>query len=96
MRTLLIYPKFPDTFWSFKYALSFIHKKSAFPPLGLLTVASLLPDDFEKRLVDTNVNSLTDDDLSWAELVFIGGMAVQKESAKKKIARCNKLKNTLP
>ncbi len=91
MKTLLIYPKFPDTFWSFKYALSFIHKKAAFPPLGLLTVASLLPDDFEKRLVDTNVNSLTDDDLSWAELVFIGGMAVQRESAKKIIARCKSM-----
>ncbi len=88
MRALLIYPKFPDTFWSFKYALSFIHKKAAFPPLGLLTVASLLPEDFQKRLVDTNVDNLTDDDLSWAELVFIGGMAVQRESAKKIIARC--------
>ena len=91
MRTLLIYPKFPDTFWSFKYALSFIHKKAAFPPLGLLTVASLLPNDFQKRVVDTNVNSLTDDDLSWAELVFIGGMAVQRESAKKIIARCKSM-----
>ena len=88
MRVLLIYPKFPDTFWSFKYALSFIHKKAAFPPLGLLTVASLLPDDFQRRLVDTNVNSLTDDDLSWAEMVFIGGMAVQRESAKKIITLC--------
>src|SRR5512145_956765 len=88
MRALLIYPKFPDTFWSFKYALSFIHKKAAFPPLGLLTVASFLPGDFQKRLVDTNVNNLTDDDLSWAELVFIGGMAVQRESAKKIIERC--------
>ncbi|MGD9162656.1 MAG: B12-binding domain-containing radical SAM protein [Desulfobacteraceae bacterium] len=91
MRTLLIYPKFPDTFWSFKYALSFIHKKSAFPPLGLLTVASILPDDFQKRLVDTNVRSLTNDDLSWAELVFIGGMAVQRESAKKIITRCKSM-----
>lgn len=88
MKALLIYPKFPDTFWSFKYALPFIHKKAAFPPLGLLTVASLLPDGFQKRLVDTNVNSLTDDDLLWADLVFIGGMAVQRESAKKIIARC--------
>ena len=91
MRTLLIYPKFPDTFWSFKYALSFIHKKTAFPPLGLLTVTSLLPDDFQKRLVDTNVRSLTNDDLSWAELVFIGGMAVQRESAKKIITRCKSM-----
>jgi radical SAM superfamily enzyme YgiQ (UPF0313 family) len=88
MRTLLIYPEFPDTFWSFKYALSFIRKRAAFPPLGLLTVAALLPDEFQKRLVDVNVDCLTDDDLSWAELVFIGGMAVQRDSAKKIIARC--------
>ncbi|MFC1494199.1 B12-binding domain-containing radical SAM protein [Thermodesulfobacteriota bacterium] len=88
MRALLIYPEFPDTFWSFKYALSFIRKKAAFPPLGLLTVAALLPDSFEKRLVDVNVNSLSDDDLSWAELVFIGGMAIQRASAKSIIARC--------
>ena len=92
MRTLLIYPEFPDTFWSFKYALSFISKKAAFPPLGLLTVAALLPEEFQKRLVDVNVDRLTDDDLLWAELVFIGGMAVQRHSAKKIIARC-KTKN---
>jgi radical SAM superfamily enzyme YgiQ (UPF0313 family) len=88
MRTLLIYPKFPDTFWSFKYALSFIRKRAAFPPLGLLTVAALLPDEFQKRLVDVNVDGLTDDDLSWADLVFIGGMAIQRDSAKQIIARC--------
>lgn len=88
MKVLLIYPKFPDTFWSFKYALSFIGKKAAFPPLGLLTVAALLPDEFQKRLVDVNVDFLTDDDLSWADLVFIGGMTVQRESAKQIIARC--------
>jgi radical SAM superfamily enzyme YgiQ (UPF0313 family) len=88
MRTLLIYPKFPDTFWSFKYALSFIRKRAAFPPLGLLTVAALLPDEFQKRLVDVNVEGLTDDDLSWADLVFIGGMTIQRDSAKEIIARC--------
>jgi radical SAM superfamily enzyme YgiQ (UPF0313 family) len=88
----MIYPSIPDTFWSFKYALSFIHKRAAFPPLGLLTVAALLPDEFQKRLVDVNVDRLTDDDLSWADLVFIGGMAVQRDSAKQIIARC-KAKN---
>jgi radical SAM superfamily enzyme YgiQ (UPF0313 family) len=88
MNVLLIYPKFPDTFWSFKYALSFIRKRAAFPPLGLLTVAALLPDEFQKRLVDVNVDALIDDDLSWADLVFIGGMTVQRDSAKQIIARC--------
>ena len=75
MNVLFIYPKFPDTFWSFTYALSFIGKKAAFPPLGLLTVASLLPDEWPKRLVDVNVDNLTDKDLLWADMAFIGGMA---------------------
>ena len=89
MNVLLIYPKFPETFWSFTYALSFIGKKAAFPPLGLLTVAALLPAKWSKRLVDVNVDSLTDKDLLWADMAFIGGMAVQRTSAKQIIARCN-------
>jgi radical SAM superfamily enzyme YgiQ (UPF0313 family) len=88
MNVLFIYPKFPDTFWSFKYALKFIRKKAAYPPLGLLTVAAMLPDEFHRRLVDVNVDGLSDDDLSWADLAFIGAMAVQRESAKQIIARC--------
>ncbi len=88
MNVLLIYPKFPDTFWSFRYALSFIGKKAAFPPLGLLTVAALLPEKWSRRLVDVNVDDLTNSDLAWADMAFIGGMAVQRKSAKQIIARC--------
>jgi radical SAM superfamily enzyme YgiQ (UPF0313 family) len=88
MNVLLIYPKFPDTFWSFKYALKFVHRKAANPPLGLLTVAAILPDGFQKRLVDVNVDDLKDEDLSWADMAFIGGMAVQRNSARQIIARC--------
>ena len=88
MNVLLIYPKFPDTFWSFTYALSFIGKKAAFPPLGLLTVATFLPKEWHQRLVDVNVDSLTDKDLQWADMAFIGGMAVQRKSASQIIARC--------
>jgi radical SAM superfamily enzyme YgiQ (UPF0313 family) len=88
MNVLLIYPKFPNTFWSFKYALKFIRKQAAYPPLGLLTVASLLPREWPQRLVDVNVDSLTDKDLAWADMAFIGGMTVQRESAKQIIARC--------
>ena len=88
MNILLIYPKFPDTFWSFTYALSFIGKKAAFPPLGLLTIASMLPKEWSRRLVDVNVKSLTDKDLLWADMVFIGGMAVQRKSAGQIIHRC--------
>jgi radical SAM superfamily enzyme YgiQ (UPF0313 family) len=88
MNILLIYPKFPETFWSFTYALSFIGKKAAFPPLGLITVAALLPAEWSKRLVDANVAGLTDEDLAWADMAFIGGMAIQRKSARQIIARC--------
>ncbi|MFZ3136334.1 MAG: hypothetical protein WA126_02955 [Thermodesulfovibrionales bacterium] len=80
VKALLIYPEFPDTFWSFRYALKFIHKKASSPPLGLLTIASMLPEAWEKRLVDMNVENLDDDDLRWAVPVFVSGMSVQKES----------------
>jgi radical SAM superfamily enzyme YgiQ (UPF0313 family) len=88
MNVLLINPAYPNTFWSFKYALKFIGKKAAYPPLGLLTVASMLPDEFPTRLVDINVDDLKEDDLAWAQMVFIGSMAIQRTSAKKIIDRC--------
>jgi radical SAM superfamily enzyme YgiQ (UPF0313 family) len=90
MRTLLIYPEYPATFWSFKYALQFIRKKSALPPLGLLTIAAMLPKEWPKRLVDLNVRRLTDRDLVWADCVFVSAMAVQRESAFQIISRCKK------
>ena len=82
MKILLAYPKYPDTFWSFKHALKFIAKKALHPPLGLLTVAAMFPDEWEKRLIDMNTARVKDKDLRWADYVFIGGMAVQRESAK--------------
>ena len=88
MKVLLIYPEFPDTFWSFKYALKFIHKKSAFPPLGLLTLGAMLPEDWSIRLIDVNVTRLTEKDIDWADLAFISGMVVQRDSARQIIARC--------
>jgi radical SAM superfamily enzyme YgiQ (UPF0313 family) len=88
MNILLIYPKFPDTFWSFSYALRFIGKKAAFPPLGLITVAALLPEHYHIRLVDLNVDALGDDDLSWASMAFISAMAVQRKSAVHVVNRC--------
>ena len=89
MNILLLYPEFPDTFWSYKHALSFVGKKAAFPPLGLLTIAGLLPDEWEKRLVDLNVGRLRDSDLAWADYAFISGMIIQQKSARQLIARCN-------
>jgi radical SAM superfamily enzyme YgiQ (UPF0313 family) len=91
MKILLIYPRYPDTFWSFRHALKFISKKANFPPLGLLTVAAMLPVEWEKRLVDLNVDTLSDGDITWADFVFISAMVVQADAAKEVIARCNKL-----
>lgn len=88
MNVLLIYPEFPDTFWSFKHALKFVRKRASFPPLGLLTVAALLPPEWDARLVDVNVRQLTNRDLEWADYAFIGGMVVQRASAQALIGRC--------
>ena len=88
MKVLLAYPEFPDTFWSFKHALKFIHKKAGAPPLGLLTVAAMLPAHWEIRLIDLNVSNLMDEDLAWADYVFISAMIVQRESARAVIHRC--------
>jgi len=88
MKALLISPAFPPTFWSFKYAVPFVRKKAALPPLGLLTVAAMLPAEWPKRLVDLNVEALTAEDLAWADCALISAMAVQRRSAEEAIARC--------
>jgi len=90
MKILLIYPEFPDTFWSFKHALKFVLKKASLPPLGLLTVASMLPENWERKLVDLNVSPLLASDIAWADMAWVSAMAVQQESARKVIVRCNK------
>lgn len=91
MKILLVNPEYPDTFWSFKHALKFVSKKVAFPPLGLLTVAAMLPPEFEVKLVDLNISKLKEKDIKWADLVFVGGMVVQRESAHNVINLCRKL-----
>ena len=88
MNALLLYPEWPDTYWSFKHALPFQGKRSSYPPLGLLTIAALLPTHWTKRLVDTNVRPLTDSDLSWADVALVSGMLVQKDNLLAILARC--------
>jgi radical SAM superfamily enzyme YgiQ (UPF0313 family) len=88
MNALLIYPESPQTFWSLTHALRLINKKAASPPLGLLTVAAMLPEEWDVRLVDQNVARLTDADLRWADCALISAMIVQRESARRSIARC--------
>jgi len=87
MKVLLVYPWFPDTYWSFRHALSFERKHSLIPPLGLITISAMLPASWEKRLVDMNVRPLTDADLEWADLVFASAMHIQKVSLDEVIQR---------
>jgi radical SAM superfamily enzyme YgiQ (UPF0313 family) len=91
MKVLMVYPEYPVTFWSFDYALKFISKKAAYPPLGLLTVAAMLPEDWEVRLLDLNVENLLDRDLQWADCVMISAMLIQKKSVKSILQRCRSL-----
>lgn len=88
MNALLIYPEWPDTYWSFKHALPFEGKRSPYPPLGLLTIAPLLPRHWKKRLVDTNVRPLTDADLAWADVALLSGMLVHKQDLLAILERC--------
>jgi len=90
-KILMVSPKSPDTFWSFRYSLEFIGKKSNFPPLGLMTVASLLPPDYEIKLVDMNVENLSEKDITDSDIVFISAMIIQKESMTEVIKLCNRL-----
>jgi radical SAM superfamily enzyme YgiQ (UPF0313 family) len=92
MKILFVYPKYPDTFWSFKHALRFISKEAAVPPLGLLTVSSMLPKEWHKRLVDLNTSELHESDVKWADYVFISAMYIQKESVNKVLDICVKNK----
>ncbi|MEP6637513.1 MAG: radical SAM protein, partial [Acidobacteriota bacterium] len=88
MKVLLINPQFPDTYWSFRHALSFEGKKSAYPPLGLLTVAAMLPHSWERRVIDMEVRRLKDSDIAWADMVFVTAMLIQKDALRKVVDRC--------
>lgn len=91
----MVYPTFPDTFWSFKHALEFIDKKINNPPLGLLTISALLPKKWNKKLIDMNIYELTDDDIQWADIVFISAMDVQRDSCQKIIHRVKRFQKKI-
>ena len=88
MKALLINPSIPDTYWSFHHALKFIRKKASNPPLGLLTIAAMLPAIWKKKVVDLNTAPLTDEAIRWADYVFISAMSVQMESVNEITQRC--------
>jgi len=88
MKILLVYPEYEETFWSFKKILRIVGKRAAYPPLGLLTIASMLPDDFEKKLIDMNIDMLKDEHIKWADYVFISATLYDRLG---RIYRCRPL-----
>jgi radical SAM superfamily enzyme YgiQ (UPF0313 family) len=91
MNVLLVSPRTPDTFWSFRHALPFISKKAGHPPLGLLTIAAFLPRSWNLKLVDLNVSPLSDPEIRWADYVMVGAMLIHRESVKEISLRCRAL-----
>lgn len=95
MKILMVYPEYPDTYWGFRHALRFISKKAAVPPLGLITVAAMLPPGWEKKLIDMNISPLKNSDIQWADYVFISAMYIQKASVNDVIEACQKNKTKM-
>lgn len=91
MNVLLVYPEFPTTFWSLKHAVRIAGRRALLPPLGLLTVAALLPRSWNLKLVDMNIDPLTDQDIEWADYVLLSAMLVQSQSAQEVAKRCLRL-----
>lgn len=88
MKILLVSPQIPDIFWSFRHVVRMVSKRAAFPPLGLLTVAAMLPSDWSLRVVDLNVERLRDEHLRWADYVMLSAMRIQRASVLDVVARC--------
>jgi radical SAM superfamily enzyme YgiQ (UPF0313 family) len=90
MRILLLYPLFPSSFWSFDKTIELINRKAMLPPLGLITVAAMLPKDWEFKLVDRNVRDITEDEWAWADMVMLSAMIVQKKDLHALIAEAKR------
>jgi radical SAM superfamily enzyme YgiQ (UPF0313 family) len=95
MNALLVYPTFPDSYWSFRHALSLENRRSGFPPLGLLTIAAMMPKSWQRRLIDLNVQPLRLRDVEWADMVFVSAMRIQDASMMKIIRLCKKMGKTV-
>jgi radical SAM superfamily enzyme YgiQ (UPF0313 family) len=91
MKILLVNPSSPNTFWGLKYALKFVSREAILPPLGLLTVAAMLPKSWELKLIDMAVKELRDEDILWADYVFLSGMYIHRVVIRTIIERCKKL-----
>jgi len=88
-KILMVYPKIPSTFWSLDSILPYFKKKALLPPLGLLHIAAMLPDNYEVKLIDMNAKELRVEDILEADLVFVSAMSIQQESFEKVVKLCN-------
>ena len=86
IKALMVWPRFPDSFWTFTGMMQLLHEKVVMPPLGLITVAALCPEDWDIRLIDQGIEDLSDSDILWADLVMVSGMRVQKEGLEEVLA----------
>ena len=91
MRVLLVQGRSAPTYWSYEFSLRFIAKDAALPPLGLITLAALLPPAWELRLADLNVRPVADAEIAWADAVFVSGMLVQAESMRETLRRARRI-----
>jgi len=91
IKALLVWPKIPNSFWSFSGMLDLLPEKVVMPPLGLITLAALCPPDWTIRLIDEAVEELTDNHILWADLVMVGAMTVQQAGLDKVLARARRL-----
>ena len=89
MNILMVYPEMPDNVTNNLYVVHLLGKKATFPPIGLLTVAAMLPSEWNKKVVDLNIENLSRKDLRWADFVFLSAMNVQARSAEEVIRVCN-------
>jgi len=94
-RILLVSPLTPVSYWSFKYSLGFVGKKASLPPLGLITIAALIPDEYECTLIDINIKPLRDEEIINADLVMISAMLIQQESFLETAERCKAFNKTV-
>jgi radical SAM superfamily enzyme YgiQ (UPF0313 family) len=91
INALMVWPRFPPSFWGFEGVLEMIPEKAMTPPLGLITVAALCPSNWNLRLIDHGVEALRDDDLRWADLVMVSAMHAQRTDAAAVLARARSL-----
>jgi radical SAM superfamily enzyme YgiQ (UPF0313 family) len=94
-KVLMIYPKIPKTFWNFDYLVPFSGHKAMFPPLGLLTVGALMPENYELKLIDMNAYPLSMNDIKEADIVFISAMAIQQDSFDEVVNLCYECKKPI-